>query len=109
MNILRTIKLTYQKITRGFSDKDTWNLDHSIANYALPRLKRFKEINNGHPISLTEEEWDFMLDEMIYAMEYLATQWEDDWDDINLGSEENYARFVKGMEYFGKHFQSLWW
>jgi len=105
----RIFKFAYQKITRGFSDRDTWSLDHTIANYILPRLKRFKEVNNGHPTHLSEDEWDSILDEMIYAMEYTATQWTDDWDDTNFNVQENWDRYLQGMKYFGKYFHHLWW
>ena len=39
----------WQRITRGFNDSETWNLDYTIAKLVLPRLKRFKELTNGIP------------------------------------------------------------
>jgi hypothetical protein len=40
--ICRWIKWAYQKRTRGFSDRDLWSLDFTIALFVLPRLKAFR-------------------------------------------------------------------
>ena len=45
------LKNKYQKITRGFTDEEIWNLDNTIAKWLLPRLKYLKENTNQ---SLTE-------------------------------------------------------
>lgn len=29
--------------------KETWSLDITFAKYIVPRLKKFKELNNGYP------------------------------------------------------------
>ena len=29
--------------------KETWRLDVTLAKYIIPRLKKFKELNNGYP------------------------------------------------------------
>jgi hypothetical protein len=109
MFIKRPIKLAYQKVTRGFSDADTWSLDHTIAKFTLPRLKRFKEVNMCHPGNLTEEEWDDILDEMIFAMECSVHQWDDDIIG-DLGDEKaKWERCQRGLDYFGEYFRDLWW
>ena len=68
----RAIHFFFQRRIRGWSDDDTWCLDTVIANFVLPRLKRFKELNNGMPNGLTEEKWDAILADIIVAMEYAA-------------------------------------
>jgi hypothetical protein len=57
-------------------DKDTWNLDWTIANFALPRLIRFKKLTNGYPPELTEKEWGKILDKMIWSMTQIANDTE---------------------------------
>ena len=60
--------------------KDTWSLDHTIAEFILPRLKLFKKLNNGYPgrgDMDTSEKWDEALDKMILSFEYIVTS--DDW------------------------------
>lgn len=62
---------------------DLWNLDITIANFVLPRLKRFKKENIGYPgidEMDTPEKWDEALDKMILAFEYVIS-WDDWWLD----------------------------
>jgi hypothetical protein len=32
-----------------WSDRQLWSLDVTVAGFALPRLRRFREVNAGHP------------------------------------------------------------
>ena len=89
--ILRFFKFAWQRKTRGFDDSETWNLDNTIANFVLPRLKRYKELNNGCPIldgfdeSLDEnndkmhEEWNRIIDRIIFSLERISKDDESDW------------------------------
>ena len=99
----RKLKFAYQKRTRGFSDEETWSLDHSLAQLILPRLKRFKEVNIGHPSNQTLEEWNQKLDSMIEAFEFIAS--EEYW----MGSTEQYKKAEKGLKLFAKYYMGLWW
>ena len=51
-------------------DEELCDLSVTIARFALPRLKKFKETTRSHPVGMSEEKWDELLDHMIYAMEY---------------------------------------
>jgi len=96
----------------GFSDAETWSLDSVIAEFVLPRLKRFKDIHAAHPADLTEDEWKEKLDEMIYAFDWVLKSDEMDDDYMKLSNEElklNWKRHEKGMKLFSKHFTNLWW
>lgn len=60
--------------------RDTWNMDYTIAEYVLPRLKEFKKVANGYPgtgDADTPEKWDEIMDKMITAFEYVKTS--DGW------------------------------
>lgn len=95
---------------KGYSDSETWALDSVICKFILPRLKRFKEINNGSPLGLTSKEWDAILDEMIFAFEWNISEESDIVH--NISEEEiqnNWKRYKKGMGLFAKHFRDLWW
>ena len=98
----RAFRLYSQRLTQGFPDSDTWNLDYHIAEYSLPRLRRFKEVNNGYPGDLTPEKWDEMLDDMIYSMDVIVNRdsFDDDVDD---------ERVHRGLKLFGQRFRHLWW
>ena len=100
----RSLRFLYQRLIRGWDDSQTWSLDHSLGKLILPRLKRFKEVNNGIPDLLSEAEWDAILDKMIAAFDFAAS--EERW---NATSEE-YAEHQEGLELFAKYyFAHLWW
>jgi hypothetical protein len=90
----------YQKIFRGFGDNELWNFDTTIAKYIVPRLKRFKELQHGYPANLKEEEWNEILDQIIYSFELKLDDKEFD--------EELRADYELGLIYFAKYFDHLW-
>ena len=148
------IKCTYQKIRYGVSDDDVFSLYHNIAKFILPRLKYFKKTEKkGIPMEfvsvdyhlLSEEEmivadeksikeWNAVLDEMIFAFEYivddekhapfpdvLLKKWNKDdfnrprtdeeqqaWKEYMALSEKLEERKKKGLELFHKHYDNLW-
>lgn len=76
---LITYKRFFQRIFRGWDDSETWNLDTSLYKWLLPRLKRFKELNNGWPDSKydTFEDWNNELDKRIKQLEYIVENYPD--------------------------------
>lgn len=121
----------WQRCTRGWSDRDLWSLDYTIAKFALPRLKRLKETKHGIPTSMfddpssadeesykiAEARWNEIMDKMIWSMDYIANNREYDYypDPANDSDERDYykleaaeMRFQEGMDLFAKHFRSLW-
>ena len=93
-----------QRIERGFDDSETWSLDFTIAKFVLPRLKRFKEVNNGYPEELGEEGWDKVIDEMIETFELMIKDREGD-----ILENKEYEKIQHGLKLFGHWFQALWW
>ena len=86
----------------GVSPDETWNLDVTIAEFVLPRLKLFKEKTIGVPCCFgTMEEWHAELDRMIRAFELMC-------DDKAFGSESQ-NEIDAGLDSFRKYFQALWW
>lgn len=118
---LKSIKWKLQKIFRGYSDIEMWNLDDTISKWIVPKLKTFKSITQGYPASLdTFEEWQDMLDEMIFGFEWPANETE--WYTKNVfyltgdAKEEKRKEFEamndrakKGRMLFAAHFNGLWW
>jgi hypothetical protein len=116
--MFRQIKWLYQRIKRGFDDRCTWSLDVPIAEFILPRLKRFKEIGTLDSLpcffefeKLPEEErwdkaekkWIKILDDMIYSFECCAN---DEFDspytyDKDFGFKK--SKDGKGYEIYGVH------
>jgi len=94
----------------GFSDTETWGLNSVIAEFILPRLKRFKEVNNGYPYGTSIEQWNAIIDKMIFAFD-----WELNCNDVKFDSlsqdeiENNWVRYDEGINCFAKYFRQLWW
>jgi len=85
-----------------FSNKELWDLDHTMATFILPRLIKFREINQGHPGNLkTQEQWNEILDKMIYSFQRIV-------DGADAIDEQSHDNIDEGLQLFGKYFRSLW-
>lgn len=102
-NIRRTLRFFKQRHTRGWDDRETWNLDAAFAEWILPRLKRFKVLNNGYPMDLTEESWNELLDVMIEGFTIMAS--EDKW----ALSDEQRTKVETAIQVFSVRVHDLWW
>jgi hypothetical protein len=131
---------------------DTYSADHTLALIIAPLLKALKHDKYGAPLVCDEDvpdhlrstaapepehewdiddnhfkRWDWVLDEMIWAMEQIALDDDskfydhsevDDNADLDtqlkqikvdrVALEQHHRRIVNGCELFGKYFQSLW-
>jgi len=95
----------------GICDTEMWSLDATIAEFILPRLKRFKEVNNGYPSCFTEKKWNEILDKMIFAFEW-AMEDVDISVHADLSKKENklgWKKYEEGMNLFAENFMDLWW
>ena len=94
----RTRKKWMRQYKRKMREKDTWDLRYNFARYALPRLKRFRQVTIGYPVTddvKTMDDWHNVLDKIILAFDYIVE--EDDWwifnpeydytDGLHFGSE----------------------
>lgn len=93
---------TQQLIEQGFHDGDTFTLWSHLTELILPRLKRFKEITCSYPSNLKSEEWDNILEKMIYAFELLLK-------DEFIYPEDEEDKINEGLKLFGEWFRDLWW
>lgn len=126
---------TYQRMRYGVADEECWSLDYTFSRFILPRLKHFKKINrNSYHPDMTPEEWEAVIDELIWTFEYMVN--EDlfnpfplssfkDKDFITLNKEkteeekqsfdvwrkknnELEERKQKGLQLFAKYYCHLW-
>lgn len=99
----RIAKFDVQIAQRGFDDTEWWTLYATIAQFVLPRLKAFKVGQVSFPASITSEEWDGIVDKMIYSLEFIS-------DESRWMSEtkEEAEKVQEGCELFGKWFTHLW-
>ena len=125
------VKNTFQKLTRGFSDSDCWNLPQSTAKFMLPRIKHLRQnyhsLANRHhlviddkivpyvskeddfvfnttlgchidkitglEISLDQKEYEYVLDEIIFALQMIVNE-----EDSEVSLEELYEVYPKGFD-----------
>jgi len=128
---------TYQRIRYGVADEECWSLDRTFTKFILPRLRYFKNMKRQsyHP-DHTPEEWEHVLDELIWTFEYLDDNGEtinpfpnlhkSSDDLINFSNKEKTAkekniiskwskknekleqRCQKGLQLFAKYYCHLW-
>lgn len=123
----RGIKWKFQRMFRGYSDYEVWNLGCASAKYILPRLKAFAEDTIAYPPAYeTFEDWKADLEKMIAAFDWAANL--DEREDELIRKCGGYfakdadgeTAWVKrlaekekeveeGMALFGKNILNLWW
>lgn len=92
-----------QRAKRGWDDSDTWSLDDTIVEFVLPRLKRFKKLNNGYPGEFHSlKEWNKILSKMIRGFKLAKKGAYNMSDQEKLESQE-------GINLFAQYFFYLWW
>ena len=109
-----------QKISVKIDPWDTWNMDCTLAYIVLPMLKQLQETKHGsHQVDLkdvpeslhqsdnelevnsTDEQWDYIIDEMIWVFEQKCR---DDWE----LAKDYQDRMTNGFRLFGKYYEGLW-
>lgn len=119
----RFSKYANQLIKRGFDDTETWNLAATLGRWLLPRLKRYKKIQNGTPFNLTEKKWDHILDNIIWFVNELAYHKEIDKieakllsKDVSIKDFNDHAmyteyknKYEKCKQQFMDYLEDLWW
>lgn len=112
----RPIRFWYQRRTRGWDDSDLWSLDTTIAEFIVPRMKRWLEIGvSGYPHGLTPEKWDEILRKILKTFELAL---EDPFDykheegdsiEDRMRKADEYLKEVdEGLSLFAKHYLHLW-
>jgi len=91
------------------TDDELYSLDCTIAKFIHPRLIEFRDRFRGRSLPfrddgtcMTSEEWVSIINEMIFAMEYVVNQFEINYEEVNM------SRVKYGMKLFSKHFFDLW-
>lgn len=96
-----------QRLTRGFDDTEMWSLDCTIAAFIAPRLKVFKEQAariGDHPVNITSQEWQCILEQMIEGFEIYPDHF--NWTEED--SDANWRKVDKALSLFHTWFFNLW-
>jgi hypothetical protein len=91
-----------ERALQGFTNEDTWNIDNWFLEIMPRMLQKFKKETNGFPGSMTSEEWDTILERMIYCFSEIKGT-------FTLVDENSDKLKDEGLELFRKHFWKLWW
>lgn len=119
--IPRKIKWAYQRVTRGYSDRDMWSADIFLAGQIAGMLKWIVE--NGHGVSMSyatspnyEDDIDIMVakrdaDYLFYASifdEYRKNgpAWNQEWQKKLGGVLDEDLQVA--LEWFSEHFTEFW-
>ena len=85
-------------LKHGFPQHEVWDIDNYLVKWLLPRLKVYRNNLHAYPPDITMDEWETVLDEIIWSFEH--------YDDC-LDLDET-KRILKGKELFGKYWAMLW-
>jgi hypothetical protein len=96
----------------GISPDETWSLYNVVSEFVLPRLKLFKEQKACYPHGMSSEEWDVILDKMIFAFEFVKMEDEllPEYEKLDdAGRKDYWKRYEEGIKLFSEWFMALWW
>ena len=99
------VKARYQRATRGYSDRDIWNLNTTFSEFAALRLKVFRKDLHGSPADLTPKQWDKILRQMQEAFELDAKEFE---DLDNVSYKKRRKKIDRGLLLFALYYKHLW-
>lgn len=89
---------------KNFNENELWNLDTSIIEFILPRLVAFRETTKSYPENLTEDEYNQILDKIIYGFILHLEDVNDDHEDQFGCAMDKEEAFIL----FGKYLPTLW-
>lgn len=105
----KRIKWWWQRRTRGFDDRELWNLDLTVAKFILPRLKQFSKKIDGYPPELCQPTvWSDMLDDMIFTFESKIKNFPLGFDPEDQDYKKKLTRYRRGLVAFSRFYDDLW-
>ena len=117
-NLYYQVKYGFQRMFRGYDDTEVFNMDMTFIDRYLKILKDFRKNHCGYPPSITNEQWDDILDEMIKHLSLMTednietelkkgmpNSFEPDYKTVNEIIDRHKDEFFK---LFSKWFYNLW-
>ena len=108
----------FQRMFKGYDSVDTFETFAKFIDRYTKILTRLRNNHYGHPYNLTEEEWDAIIDEMIYHLKYMNE--ETVIDELERDVPDNWSASHKTVDeilekhknqffdLFSKYFYDLW-
>ena len=102
----RDLKFCYQRITRGWCESDTWNMDTWFLEVIPPMLNYLRKNTHGHPCEISEFEWDNILCNMEYLFKEADenqcgwyNQYKKEFDEISFRDRESFKDNLHSPKY----------
>lgn len=112
------IRKGIQRMKNGYDDVDRFNLYDGFIDRYYKVLKDYKENMHDHPGTMTEEEWNKIIDQMLFHLYYMdennvneelqkdvSENWIPRWAATYPIMEHHKNEFFK---LFSEHFYDLW-
>ncbi|NFH74191.1 hypothetical protein FDA25_16810 [Clostridium botulinum] len=103
-------RLRKKKGLSKIQNSELWDLDLTIINFILPRLKKFKNINiNSYPTKCHSiENWYNIIDKMIWSFQFAKDVGRLNYSNEYRKDSTNWNKYNEGMDLFKKHLLDLW-
>lgn len=108
----------FQRMFKGYDEVDTFETFAKFTERYSKILTDYRKYHYGHPGEMTEEEWDAIVDEMIYHLKYMdeetvTEELEKDVPDNWTVSHKTVSEVLDihkdiFFELFSKYFYHLW-
>lgn len=105
--LVRKVRWARQRVTRGYSDLDSWNLNSFLSEVIASVTKDMRENGHGYPYSLTVDEWNQILTKIEAGFRAASQLYELDYTTADEAAALE-ATFREGMDLFSKWFHALW-
>lgn len=112
------IRYGFQRMFKGYDYVDTFGLCDKFIDRYYKILTEYKKNLHGHPAHMTEEEWNNIIDQMLFHLYYMdedhideelgkdvPDSWIPTWKTTGEIMEHHKNEFFK---LFSEHFYDLW-
>lgn len=91
-------------------NSECWNLNSTIINFVLPRLRKFKEINiNSYPEKCGSiENWHKIIDKIVWSFQFAKDVAESNYSNEYRANDGNWNKYNEGMDLFKDYSLDLW-
>lgn len=82
----------------------TWNMNLTLAMELYTYFRAFKDVKPGHPVCLTKEEWDDILDKIIDGFaNYIKHR------DDTTPNKDVHERLCRSLNLMKEWWEAFWW
>lgn len=112
------IRYGFQRMFKGYDSVDVFETYYKFIDRYSKILTRLKKNHVGYPYDLDEEEWENILDEMIYHLHYMVEdnvvddlkrdvpeEWNPSQKNVDMIMDKHKNEFFK---LFSEYFYNLW-